>query len=91
MVSLSVEFFDEEDHSVGTLLSMLSSGTQALTVLSGPVIGGTLTFITTILGGIVISLAIGLKLALVCTSTIPLVVACGWIHLQMLAIFDSKT
>jgi ATP-binding cassette subfamily B (MDR/TAP) protein 1 len=91
MVSQSVEFFDEETHSAGTLLSMLSSGTQALTGLSGPVIGGTLTFIATILGGIVVSLAIGWKLALVCTSTIPLVVACGWIRLQMLAIFDSKT
>ncbi|RWA09627.1 hypothetical protein EKO27_g5492 [Xylaria grammica] len=91
IVSQNVGFFDEKAHSTGSLLSILSSSTEALAGLSGPVVGGVLTFIATILGGIIVSLAVGWKLALVCVSTIPLVVACGWIRLQMLTVFDSKT
>lgn len=53
--------------------------------------GGTLCFISTILGRIILSAAIGWKLALVCTATTPVIVICGWVRLQMLAIFDSRT
>ncbi|KAI1773033.1 putative ABC multidrug transporter [Hypoxylon cercidicola] len=91
IVSQDVEFFDEKMNSTGALLSVLSSSTEALNSLSSSVVGGALTFIATILGGIVISLAIGWKLALVCTATVPVVVACGWLRLQMLSVFDSKT
>ncbi|KAI0192134.1 multidrug resistance protein 1, 2, 3 [Astrocystis sublimbata] len=91
IVSQNVEFFDRKPHSTGALLSILTTSTDSLIGLGGPVIGGTLTFIVTIWGGIILSLAIGWKLALVCTATIPVVVACGWVRLQMLAIFDSHT
>ncbi|KAI0472515.1 multidrug resistance protein 1, 2, 3 [Xylaria cf. heliscus] len=91
IVSQDVEFFDKKSHSTGALLSILTTNTDALIGLGGPVLGGTLTFLFTIWGGIILSLAIGWKLALVCTATIPLVVACGWVRLQMLAIFDSHT
>ncbi|KAI2629784.1 putative ABC multidrug transporter [Hypoxylon sp. NC1633] len=91
IMSQNVEFFDDKVHSTGALLSVLSSSTEALNSLSGSVVGGTLTFIATILGGIVVAFAVGWKLALVCTATIPIVVACGWLRLQMLSVFDSKT
>jgi ATP-binding cassette subfamily B (MDR/TAP) protein 1 len=90
-IAEKVEFFDEDANSTGNLLSTLSSDVGDLAGLSGPVVGGVLTFIATILGGIIISLAIGWKLALVCVATIPLVVLCGWARLQTLAIFDSQT
>ncbi|KAH6652878.1 multidrug resistance protein 1, 2, 3 [Truncatella angustata] len=91
IVAQDIEFFDLKANSTGSLLSILTTSTDALTGLSGPIIGGALTFICTILGGIILSVALGWKLALVCTATIPLVVACGWVRLQMLAIFDSQT
>jgi ATP-binding cassette subfamily B (MDR/TAP) protein 1 len=91
ILAQDVEFFDMKTHSTGALLSILTSSTDALIGLGGPVIGGALTFMCTILGGIILSLALGWKLALVCSATIPLVVACGWVRLQMLAIFDSHT
>ncbi|KAI9733531.1 MAG: hypothetical protein M1834_003131 [Cirrosporium novae-zelandiae] len=90
IMSQDISFFDEKPHSTGALISLLSTSTQDITNLSGPVIGGVLTFISTIITGIVLSIAIGWKLALVCTATIPVVVACGWVRLQMLAVFDSK-
>ncbi|KAK8041047.1 ABC multidrug transporter [Apiospora phragmitis] len=72
-------------------LSILTTSTDSLTGLSGPILGGTLSFLCNIFGGIILSVVLGWKLALVCSATIPLVVACGWVRLQMLAIFDSQT
>lgn len=80
-----------DTRSIGSLLSILTTSADALIGLGGPVIGGALTFICTIFGGIILSVTLGWKLALVCTATIPLVVACGWVRLHMLAIFDSNT
>lgn len=91
ILSQDIAFFDEKGHATGSLLSVLSSSTEELTGLGGPVMGGTLTFISTIVGGIILSLAIGWKLALVCSATIPVIVACGWLRLQILAVFDAKT
>lgn len=85
-----ISFFDEERHSTGALVSLLAASTGDLTSLSGAIIGSALTFLSTIITGIVLSIVIGWKLALVCTATIPVVAACGWIRLQMLAVFDEK-
>ncbi|KNG82703.1 hypothetical protein ANOM_009909 [Aspergillus nomiae NRRL 13137] len=83
-------FFDQSKNSPSALSSVLSKSTDDLAGMGGPVLGGILTFISTIVGGIVVSLAIGWKLALVCTATIPVVVACGWLRLQVLAAFDAR-
>jgi ATP-binding cassette subfamily B (MDR/TAP) protein 1 len=91
IMSQDVAFFDKKEHSTGSLLSIISSSTEELTGLGGQVMGGTLTFTSTIVGGIILSLAVGWKLALVCTTTIPIIVACGWLRLQILAVFDAKT
>ncbi|KAI1260330.1 leptomycin B resistance protein pmd1 [Xylariaceae sp. FL1019] len=85
-----VAFFDEERNSIGTLTTLLSSAPNDLNGVSGPVLGGIFTFIATILGGIILSLIIGWKLALVCTATIPLVAGFGWIRLAMLTLFAEK-
>lgn len=85
-----ISFFDEQKHSTGALINLLTASTSDLKSLSGTIIGSVLTFLSTILTGIIVSVAIGWKLALVCTATIPLVAACGWIRLQMLAVFDEK-
>ena len=86
----NMAFFDEPGNSPGALSSVLSKSIDDLAGMGGPVIGGILTFISTIIGGIILSLVIGWKLALVCTATIPIVVACGWLRLQVLSAFDSK-
>ncbi|CAH0050845.1 unnamed protein product [Clonostachys solani] len=90
MISQDMAYFDEQRNSPSALSSILSKSTDDLSGMGGPVLGGLLTFISTILGGIVVSLAIGWKLALVCTATIPVVVACGWLRLQVLTTFDSR-
>lgn len=90
IVAQDIAFFDETTNSTGSLLSLLTTSTDALTGLSGPILGGTLSCLCTIIGGIILAVALGWKLALVCTATIPLVMACGWVRLQMLALFDAQ-
>ncbi|KAI1757140.1 leptomycin B resistance protein pmd1 [Xylaria castorea] len=85
-----IAFFDMEQNSIGALTSLLTSAPNDLNGVSGPVLGGIFTFIATILGGIVLSLIIGYKLALVCTATIPFVAGFGWIRLAMLTLFAEK-
>ncbi|KAI1050688.1 hypothetical protein LB507_009409 [Fusarium sp. FIESC RH6] len=86
----SMEFFDEAKNSPSALSNTLSKSTDDLAGMGGSVMGGILTFTATIIGGIAVSLAVGWKLALVCTATIPVVVACGWLRLQVLAAFDAR-
>ncbi|KAI0183634.1 ABC transporter type 1, transmembrane domain-containing protein [Xylaria flabelliformis] len=91
IISQDVAFFDKKEYSTGALLSILTSSVEEPSGLGGPVMGASLAFTSIVLGGVILSLAIAWKLALVCTVTLPLVVGCGWLRLQVLAVFDTKT
>lgn len=64
--------FLREDHSTAALTSVLSSGAASLQGLSGAVLGMLLVVLTTLIAGLVLAMAIGWKLALVCASTTPI-------------------
>ncbi|KAJ4316133.1 hypothetical protein N0V94_005621 [Neodidymelliopsis sp. IMI 364377] len=83
-----IGFFDS--HGTGELTLMLSQDTTHLAGLDGAVLGSILTFISTIIGGIVLSLIIGWKLALVCTAMMPITVGMGYMRLIILSLFDRK-
>ena len=85
-----IGFFDQKQHSTGALTAFLSTGTTHLNSLSGAILGSIFSFISTIAGGMILSLVIGWKLALICSATIPLVAGCGWVRLKILALFDDK-
>ncbi|KAG9941056.1 putative ABC multidrug transporter, partial [Aureobasidium melanogenum] len=91
ILSQDISFFDANNHSTGALTYLLNTATEDLINLGGPTIGGILTFITTILVGVLIAFANAWKLALLCTGTVPFVVACGWFRVQILAVFDAKS
>ncbi|ORY16984.1 P-loop containing nucleoside triphosphate hydrolase protein [Clohesyomyces aquaticus] len=85
-----VGFFDMEENSTGALTSLLSSAPADLKGLDGTIIGVNVSFLSTIVGGIILSVVIAWKLALVCTATIPVVAGFGWIRLAMLTLFAQK-
>jgi ATP-binding cassette subfamily B (MDR/TAP) protein 1 len=91
ILNQDVSFFDRADTSPSALAGVLSKSVDDLAGMGGPVMGGIMTFMTTIIGGVVLSVIIGWKLALVCTATVPIVVACGWLRLQVLATFDARS
>ncbi|CAG8962445.1 hypothetical protein HYFRA_00014076 [Hymenoscyphus fraxineus] len=82
-----LSFFDAEGNSIGALTTFLSTQTTNLAGLSGTTLGTLLSLIATLLGAIILSLIVAWKLALVCTATVPLLLACGFLRVKMLSLF----
>lgn len=85
-----IGYFDDEEHSTDKASAMLASCGSDLAGFGGAVIGSILTFTFTIVSGIIMSLAFGWKLALVCMVTIPFTALLGWVRLQFTSIFETK-
>lgn len=90
MLRQDIAFFDREENSAGALTSFLSTETTHLAGMSGSTLGTILVVSTTLIAAIALSCAIGWKLALVCTSTIPILLACGFLRFWMLAQFQTR-
>ena len=85
-----IAFFDKEENSAGALTSFLSTETTHLAGMSGTTLGTILVVTTTLFAAISLSCAINYKLALVCTATIPILLACGFLRFWMLARFQNR-
>lgn len=90
MLRQDISFFDEEENSVGALTSFLSTEATHLAGISGVTLGTLLSCLTTLVAAIIVSLAIGWKLALVTMSTIPVVLGCGYFRFWVLAAFEAN-
>jgi len=90
MLRQDIAFFDREENSAGALTSFLSTETTHLAGMSGTTLGTILVVTTTLVAAIALSCAIGWKLALVCTATIPILLACGFFRFWMLANFQNR-
>lgn len=90
MLRQDITFFDREENSAGALTSFLSTETTYLAGMSGPTLGTLLVVSTTLVAAISLACAIGWKLALVCTSTVPVLLACGFFRFWMLARFQDR-
>ena len=90
MLRQDIAFFDKEENSAGALTSFLSTETTHLAGMSGTTLGTLLVVTTTLVAAIVLSCSIGWKLALVCTATIPILLACGFLRFWMLARFQTR-
>ena len=90
MLRQEIGFFDEERNTAGALTSFLSTETTHLAGISGATLGTLLVVTTTLVAACTESLAIGWKLALVCISTIPILLGCGFFRFWMLARFQQR-
>ena len=90
MLRQDIAFFDKEENSAGALTSFLSTQTTHLAGLSGSTLGTLLMVSTTLVAAIAVSTAIGWKLALVCASTIPVLLGCGYFRFWVLAQFQDR-
>ncbi|KAH6888629.1 P-loop containing nucleoside triphosphate hydrolase protein [Thelonectria olida] len=86
-----VAFFDRDENTAGALTSFLSTETTHVAGLSGVTLGTILMVLTTLISACAMSLAIGWKLSLVCISTIPVLLACGFFRFWMLAHFQRRS
>jgi ATP-binding cassette subfamily B (MDR/TAP) protein 1 len=90
MLRQDIEYFDREENSAGALTSFLSTETTHIAGLSGVTLGTLLTVSTTLIASMSLSLAIAWKLALVCMSTIPVLLSCGFFRFWMLTQFRRR-
>lgn len=81
----------QHKNTTGSLMTVLSSSATHLAGLGGAVLSTVLTAFATLAGGVILSLIIGWKLALVCTATVPIVLVCGWLRLRVLSNMEAQT
>ncbi|KAL0931980.1 ABC multidrug transporter mdr1 [Colletotrichum truncatum] len=91
MLRQDVSFFDKDENTAGALTSFLSTETTHLAGLSGVTLGTLLMVSTTLVAALALAIAIGWKLALVCTATIPILIGCGFFRFWMLAHFQRRS
>lgn len=86
-----IEFFDSDTVTSGSLAAFLSSEANRLAGLSGSTLGAIITAVASVVVAIIVGLSFGWKLALVCTSTIPLVIGCGYFRFYALVRMEKRT
>ncbi|OAX79566.1 hypothetical protein ACJ72_06114 [Emergomyces africanus] len=91
MLRQDIVFFDREENSTGALTSFLSTETKHLSGVSGVTLGTILLVTTTLTASCIVALVIGWKLALVCISTIPILLGCGYYRFYILAVFQTRS
>ncbi|KAF7535231.1 hypothetical protein G7054_g5537 [Neopestalotiopsis clavispora] len=91
MLRQDVAFFDRDENTAGALTSFLSTETTHVAGISGATLGTLLLVTTTLISALVVALAVGWKLSLVCTATIPILLGCGFFRFYMLAHFQRRS
>lgn len=91
MLRMDIQEFDKEENTAGALTSFLSTEATHVAGISGVTLGTILLVSTTLISAFTLSLAIGWKLALVCISTVPVLLACGFFRFWMLAHYQRRS
>ncbi|KAF2707913.1 leptomycin B resistance protein pmd1 [Pleomassaria siparia CBS 279.74] len=86
-----IEFFDGEKVTSGALATFLSTEANRLAGISGSTLGAILTAMSAVISAIIIGICFGWKLALVCTATMPVVLACGYLRFHALVRMEKRT
>ncbi|KAL0955118.1 hypothetical protein HGRIS_004034 [Hohenbuehelia grisea] len=85
-----IEYFDEDDHSTGSLTSRLSSNPQKFNGLAGATLGGIIKSLATVVVGSILGLAFIWKIGLVGTACTPLLIGTGFIRLRVVVMKDQE-
>ena len=87
-LSQEASWFDTPEHSAGALTSMLSTEPDNAAAISGATLGTLMDGAVTLFGGMILALAIGWKLALVCIAVVPVILISGFVRVALLARFQ---
>lgn len=82
------EWFDTPEHSAGALTSMLSTEPDNAAAISGATLGTLIDGAVTLFGGMILALAVGWKLALVCIAVVPVILISGFVRVSLLSKFQ---
>lgn len=85
-----ISFFDRNEETSGALISFVTTDIQAIAGISGATQGAVVNFVFTLIASIVIACSFGWKLALVCISTMPLLLFCGFLRTWILTRLERR-
>jgi ATP-binding cassette subfamily B (MDR/TAP) protein 1 len=90
LLSKDLQWHEAEGRSPATLLSHLTTDTNALGSLAGTTIGIVFSVIVTLVAGIVLSHIVAWKIAIVLLAAIPVLLGSGFMRLRVLAQFQER-
>ncbi|KAF2020294.1 P-loop containing nucleoside triphosphate hydrolase protein [Aaosphaeria arxii CBS 175.79] len=86
-----IEFFDGDTVTSGSLATFLSTEANRLAGVSGSTLGSIINAGASVVVAVIVGLSFGWKLALVCTSTIPILLLCGYFRFYALIRMEKRT
>ncbi|KAG2413505.1 multidrug resistance protein [Aspergillus terreus] len=84
-------FFDQEEHTTGSLVAMLSTEAKQMAEVSGNTLGTLLMVSVNLVASIVVAIAMGWKLGLVCVSTVPVLLLAGFLRFWVLGELQRRS
>ncbi|KAH8815620.1 leptomycin B resistance protein pmd1 [Xylogone sp. PMI_703] len=86
-----ISLFDLQENSSGSLSAFLSNETHQLAGISGATLGAILNSGFTVIAAIIISCIYAWRIGLVCASTIPVLLSCGFLRFWTLSKMEQHT
>ncbi|KAL0573652.1 hypothetical protein V5O48_008298, partial [Marasmius crinis-equi] len=84
-----VEFFDQDEHSTGSLTTDLSDDAQKVNGLAGITLGAIVQSVSTLVAGLILGIIFTWKLGLIGAACAPLLVCTGYIRLRVVVMKDQ--
>jgi ATP-binding cassette subfamily B (MDR/TAP) protein 1 len=89
LLNKDMAFFDMDEHGVGALVSFLSTEPSNAAGMGSFAIGNYVMALTTLIGAIATSIAVGWKLGLVGAATVPILLVCGFLRFRVMAQLEA--
>ncbi|EGP90754.1 putative ABC transporter [Zymoseptoria tritici IPO323] len=90
LLHLDIRWFSEPGHSTQELLSSFTKDPSDLSALGGVALGAIFSIITSTIGGVVLSLVVAWKIAVVLLAAVPVMVLAGYARLRILTASENK-
>ncbi|KAK6595557.1 Leptomycin B resistance protein pmd1-like protein 4 [Botrytis cinerea] len=85
-----IQWHESENRSPGTLISYISADANALSGITGTLLGVMLSIIVSMVSGIILAHAVAWRIAVVLLATIPVLLSSGFLRLKILARFHER-
>ncbi|CAG8214940.1 unnamed protein product [Penicillium olsonii] len=86
----NLEWHESNDRNPSLLLSLVTKDSNALAGLTGSVVCTILSILINLFAAIIMTHIIAWRIALVCLSVVPLLLAAGWMRVSSLAQFEER-
>ncbi|PQE11438.1 leptomycin B resistance pmd1 protein [Rutstroemia sp. NJR-2017a WRK4] len=90
LFSQDIQWHESEGRSPGTLISYISSDANALSGITGTILGVMLSIVVSMISGIILAHVVAWRIAIVLLACVPVLLASGFLRLKVLARFHER-